>query len=206
LRPYTLGPSLTLITLANGKRIAGYAKKSWDQSRNTYEYSPDAVLYSFHTKKHTVSTQYPQYSTYQAATYGPAFGAGNDLGIYQDMRKLSGCGKWAFVGAGGSTDLCGSVPQTITKLEVYVLGFDTSSAGASPPPAPPPLPSPPPPLPLPPYPPPAPPMPDLIKGDGVSAIVSMADLHWITDQIDVVMKPLDMWELCYDTPMVGTDG
>jgi hypothetical protein len=34
----------------------------------------------------------------------------------------------------------------------------------------------------------------------------MSSGFWITDQIDVVMKPLDMWELCYDTPMVGTDG
>jgi len=47
-------------------------------------------------------------------------------------------------------------------------------------------------------------MPDLIVGDIVSQIASTADLHWITDQIDVVMKPLDMWELCYDTAMGST--
>ena len=143
-----LGPTMTLVKLQNGRRIAAYAMHSWDKDKGNYISGSKNVLYSFNEKMHTVSTTDTQYGQYSTNGYGPTFGGGHDLVIRTDMKKLAYCTKHSFAGPLNAHQLCAG-GGAVDQLEVYTLGFDATSTAAesSPPPLPPPPPSLPPPPP-----------------------------------------------------------
>ena len=66
-----MGPTLTLISLENGRRLAAYAQSSWDGSLKSYISGSKNVLYSFNAKKYRISSRYAKYGQYSNAS-GPA--------------------------------------------------------------------------------------------------------------------------------------
>jgi hypothetical protein len=163
-----MGPTLTLISLKNGRRLAAYAQSSWDVSSG-YVHGYNNVLYSFNKKKYRKSTRLPQYGQYNKAYRGPTFGGGHDFCMYTDMTKVGYCRSHSFSGAATPLDVCGDlrwgggnvvhlevyyrgpVRHEAKHLEVWTMTTDISAVipAPSPPPVPPPPPLPPPPPPLP---------------------------------------------------------
>ena len=120
-----MGPTLTLISLQNGRRLAAYAQHSWDG--NTGRISGDKnVLYSFNEKKYRISKSHSQYGQYSSEIYGPRFGYnGYDFSIGTDMTKVKKCGSHSFSGPATNVDVCGDLGDgggNVVHLEVYVVG------------------------------------------------------------------------------------
>jgi hypothetical protein len=120
-----MGPTLTLISLENGRRLAAYAQSSWDGSSG-YINGDKNVLYSFNKKKYRISKRYRQYGQYSNKARGPSFGAsGRDFGIDADMTTVQRCTSHSFAGPATSVDVCGDLGGgggKVLHLEVYALG------------------------------------------------------------------------------------
>jgi hypothetical protein len=119
-----MGPTLTLISLENGRRIAAYAQSSWDGNAGWIR-GYNNVLYSFNEKKYRISKTYPQYGQYSYLSVGPKFGR-NDLAIGTDMTKVAACGsRSSFSGPATIVMVCGNLAGgggNVIHLEVYALG------------------------------------------------------------------------------------
>jgi len=119
-----MGPTLTLISLENGRRLAAYAQSSWDGTSGWIN-GNENVLYSFNEKQYRISKTYPQYGQYSKEAYGPTFGAGHDFYISTDMTKVAGCRSHSFSGPATYVDVCGNLGGgggQVKHLEVYALG------------------------------------------------------------------------------------
>jgi hypothetical protein len=125
-----MGPTLTLITLDNGRRLAAYAQSSWDGSLSNYINGDKNVLYSFNQKTYRTSKTYRQYGQYSASSYGPTFGGGHDFCMYADMTKVAYCNSHSFAGTATNVDVCGG-GGNVKYLEVYALGQGQMLTGYS---------------------------------------------------------------------------
>ena len=119
-----MGPTLTLISLENGRRLAAYAQSSWEWSLRSYIPGDKNVLYSFNENKYRISNRYQQYGQYSHDARGPSFGPG-DFAINTDMTKVAGCRYHSFSGPATYMDVCGDLGGgggNVMHLEVYALG------------------------------------------------------------------------------------
>jgi len=117
-----MGPTLTLISLENGRRLAAYAQHSWDGS-SSYIKGDKNVLYSFNYKKYRTSSYRPQNGQYSNMGYGPTFGGGHDFCMYADMTRVAYCNSNSFSGPASAANVCGGGRNMKVKhLEVYALG------------------------------------------------------------------------------------
>jgi hypothetical protein len=116
-----MGPTLTLISLENGRRLAAYAQHSWDGNKRSYIKGDKNVLYSFNEKKSRISKTHRQHGQYSNMGYGPTFGGGHDFCMYADMTKVAYCNSHSFAGPATNVDVCGGGGKVV-HLEVYALG------------------------------------------------------------------------------------
>ena len=116
-----MGPTLTLISLENGRRLAAYAQHSWDGNKKSYINGDKNVLYSFNEKKSRISKTHRQHGQYSNMGYGPTFGGGHDFCMYADMTKVAYCNSHSFSGPATNVDVCGGGGKVV-HLEVYALG------------------------------------------------------------------------------------
>ncbi len=126
-----LSPTVTVVS-ANGKKFGGYAPVAWT-TVNAYSDQPSAFIFSL-----TNSYKHPQISgdtysvrdLYLGAVYGPTFGGGHDLVIFQSGNSQFYCHPgYSYacrVGTRGSNtcaqDFCGANTATtnsFTDVEVY---------------------------------------------------------------------------------------
>jgi hypothetical protein len=120
-----MGPTLTLISLENGRRLAAYAQSSWDGSLKSYISGSKNVLYSFNAMKYRTSKTYAKYGQYSRGDRGPTFGRGHDFYIGTDMTNVAKCRSYSFSGPASSADVCGDLGDgggKVVHLEVYALG------------------------------------------------------------------------------------
>jgi hypothetical protein len=120
-----MGPTLTLISLESGRRLAAYAQHSWDGSLKGYINGNKNVLYSFNQKKYRISKRYQQYGQYSNEARGPTFGGGHDFAMGTDMTRVAYCNSNSFSGPATNVDVCGDLGGgggQVKHLEVYVLG------------------------------------------------------------------------------------
>jgi len=123
------GVSVTVVSLATGKLVGGYASASWISS-GAYFGSSSSFLFSLTNNfKHSYLTN--TYYMYGYSTYGPTWGGGHDFttagsggtigtNAYCNIGYTYSC----RVGAYGSTtcrdDFCGTYQPGITDVEVFV--------------------------------------------------------------------------------------
>ena len=76
------GSTIVLVETSNGRRFGGFTSLSW-KSNNQWVTDPCACIFSFDTHK-KYKLLLPQYSYYGGSDYGPHFGAGDQLGFYNN--------------------------------------------------------------------------------------------------------------------------
>ena len=76
------GSTIVLVETSNGRRFGGFTSLSW-KSNDQWVNDPCACIFSFdnHKKYKCLSTEY---SYYGGPGYGPHFGAGDQLGFYNN--------------------------------------------------------------------------------------------------------------------------
>ncbi len=124
-----MGPTLTLISLENGRRIAAYAQSSWDGNAGWIR-GYNNVLYSFNAKKYRISKTKARYGQFSKEAYGPYFGyQGNeDFAIGTDMTNVARCNTNAFSGPATPVDVCGDLGGGAWRLPGPTLGVGISTA------------------------------------------------------------------------------
>ena len=76
------GSTIVLVETSNGRRFGGFTSLSW-KSNDQWVNDPCACIFSFDTHK-KYKLLLPQYSYYGGPGYGPHFGAGDQLGFYNN--------------------------------------------------------------------------------------------------------------------------
>ena len=92
------GETITLIKNEKGNIFGGYASIPW-KSKGNYRSAPDSFLFTLTNIYGTEPTKLPSKNDQQEvyhSSYGPIFGSGNDLGIYQDFIKKGGWSGFPF--------------------------------------------------------------------------------------------------------------
>jgi hypothetical protein len=123
------GPTLTVIK-ANNYISGGYNSVSWNQSSG-WVTIPAGLNWLFTLQNPSgqiipnkfYNTQNIGYSTFNTSSYGPTFGAGHDLYIYNNANSTNGnysATNSTYTGSGlTNTTLFGAYNFTVTDIEVY---------------------------------------------------------------------------------------
>jgi len=123
------GPTLTVIQSTDGVIFGGYTALSWDLPPNNGSYNHQdnaAFIYSI-TKGYKVSKQNNTgYSILCHSGYGPAFGDGSDIRIYDNCNTTNeNCGTGVRSGystyqlPSGESFIAGTKQFTVKEIEVY---------------------------------------------------------------------------------------
>ena len=118
------GPTVFVASLATGRLIGGYANDSWGGS-SRYFGNSTCFLFSLSNNFKHYHYRY-NYYLYNNSSYGPTFGGGNDLRIYNNMNTVTsnlGHDYVCRVGSYGSStcynDFLGARNTTINEIEVF---------------------------------------------------------------------------------------
>jgi hypothetical protein len=113
----------------NGKIFGGYTSESWGFAGNSsaYKYDATAFIYSLTHKAKCATQKNTSYSICDQGTYGPTFGGGNDIRIYDNCNTRGdnycdpnqGNSSYALPPGADNTFLAGSYNFTVTEIEVY---------------------------------------------------------------------------------------
>ncbi len=76
------GSTVLLVETSNGRRFGGFTSLSW-KSNNQWVNDPCACIFSFDNHK-KYKLLLPNYSYFGGSGYGPHFGAGDQLGFYNN--------------------------------------------------------------------------------------------------------------------------
>nr|XP_058971550.1 uncharacterized protein LOC131797909 [Pocillopora verrucosa] len=135
------GPTVTIIKV-NDSIFGGYTDVSWGPSGSCFwSYATKAFLFSFNNVKgynpvKLTQYRYQQYAMYTCSYYGPTFGSGHDIRIYDDavnnQHSYTECGQTYSNPTGYSGVKCGfftgSHYFTPSDIEVF---FEIGGLGAS---------------------------------------------------------------------------
>ncbi len=120
--------TMTIIKTKSNYVFGGYTAASWDSS-GTHKADPTAYIYSLRRNgvsnllKHPISYNYQQYAIYCLSTYGPAFGAGQNILIINrsDVNAGSSTQHSGYY-SGLSSGLTGTHNNWLTsEIEVYQI-------------------------------------------------------------------------------------
>ena len=121
------GPTLTVIKSNNDKIFGGYTSEPW-RSRQDWAQDTTAFIYSL-TNKAKCATQKNQYSIADHSSYGPIFGHGYDIFIYDNCNATTSnyCesqasnSTYALPPGADNNFLAGSKNFTVKEIEVYAV-------------------------------------------------------------------------------------
>jgi hypothetical protein len=125
------GPSITVMSLPNGRKLGGHTPYSWASNDAYIGQGPsDSWLFSIFAGdnagqgcKYPITT-HNALSIHGGRSYGPTFGAGHDLNVRTDMNAAScGYNTYRFAEPGAPrcpSNSCSGDSITIVDLEVYV--------------------------------------------------------------------------------------
>ena len=80
------GATLTVIMSNNGNLFGGYTSESWGSGSGAWKYDPTAFLYSLTHKAKCTSRRTLATLSMTTQTYGPIFGGGYDIYIYDNCN------------------------------------------------------------------------------------------------------------------------
>ena len=118
------GPTLTVIQSTDGVIFGGYASHPWCNSGGVGHQDDTAFIYSI-TKGYKVSKQNNGNSIRCGSGYGPRFGSGNDILIYDNCNATnSNYGTGVASGStyklpSGESYIAGKHDFTVKEIEVY---------------------------------------------------------------------------------------
>ena len=118
------GSTIVLVETSDGRRFGGFTSLSW-KSNNQWVNDPCACIFSFDNHK-KYKLLLPQYSYYGGAGYGPHFGAGDQLGFYNNGVDGPNGGSTGFLdsihipGSGTKTYDISSIEE-ITLTNTYIM-------------------------------------------------------------------------------------
>ena len=88
------GESITLIKNEKGNIFGGYASISWTSANDIFYSAPESFLFTLNNIYNTESTKFPSKNdkceVEHYSNYGPIFGVGQDLGVYDDILNKGG--------------------------------------------------------------------------------------------------------------------
>ena len=119
-----------MIVSNNGKIFGGYTSESWGFAGSSYAYKYDATafIYSLTHKAKCATQKNTSYSIQDNGGYGPIFGGGYDICIYDNCNTSTsnfcqpnnpGGSSYALPPGADNTFLAGSYNFTVTEIEVY---------------------------------------------------------------------------------------
>ena len=114
------GPTLTVIQSTDGVIFGGYTSLSWN-GNNSYYQDDAAFIYSI-TKGYKVSKQNNTSSIRCYSVYGPLFGGGNDIIIYDNCNTPNSnycSSNNTYPLPSGEKYLSGTNYFTVKEIEVY---------------------------------------------------------------------------------------
>ena len=126
------GPTVTVLYNQQGSVYGGYTAVIWDQS-GQWKNDATAFMFRLQYNKKSAANKFPckspQHAIHAASTYGPFFGAGNDLQAFSGTINNSG-GYFALNGnmngmnttydnQGVATNQINNGTMNVTELEVY---------------------------------------------------------------------------------------
>ena len=128
------GPTICLIKNDKGNIFGGYASISWSSDSGQYKSANDSFLFTLTNIHNTNPIKFPNtnssYSVYHGSDYGPIFGGGHDLYIYNNYltrgsstnighsyQDTSGKGRSIFTGDANNNNQ----QIKIKELEVFKL-------------------------------------------------------------------------------------
>ena len=82
------GPTITFVKITNGRRIGGFTMIPW-ASTGGYRADKDAFIFSLDTYQKFVQFKNFENAIYDNGSYGPTFGNGFDLAIYNGCKGNS---------------------------------------------------------------------------------------------------------------------
>jgi len=120
------GPTLTICLTTTNFILGGYAGKSWYDSDGVYVPDPAAFIYSLTHKTKHAKQKDTSYSTISNRNYGPIFGNGHDILIWENNSTgKNSCvskGNYNYElpnGVDNDSYLAGSSRFTLAEMEVY---------------------------------------------------------------------------------------
>ena len=116
-------PTLTLVHSNDGYVFGGYTSLSWNHIYNNYVQDSTAFIYSI-TQKYKCAEQKNQYSIYCNGSYGPIFGNGHNICIYDNCNTnncYSHVNSHTYIAPNGAAYLTGSQYFTVKEIEVYLV-------------------------------------------------------------------------------------
>ena len=128
---FNIGPTLSLMENAKGKRFGGFTKADWGNAKEeSYHYDNEAFLFSLNKKK-TYNIQKPEYATKNHPQYWQIFGTtgvGDGIGCYvgflcnnncfEDREKKNTCYQ-----THGRHELTGEAKGKLIENEVFRIEF-----------------------------------------------------------------------------------
>ena len=120
------GPTLTIIKSNNDKIFGGYTSQSWGFGGGSWTSKHDATAFIYSLSYKTkCATQKDTNSIWDSSGYGPIFGDGYDIAIYDNCNARSDnyCNPSTYALPAGkdNTFLAGSSSFTVKEIEVYAV-------------------------------------------------------------------------------------
>jgi len=119
------GPTLTIIVSSTGDIFGGYTSNSWNGNTNNYVNDNSSFIFTLKNKHNIKPTKYicnyPQYGIYDNSSYGPCFGGGFDICIY-DKANTSTSNYTNFPHS--YTDSTGVGRETLTTYNFTVRDYE----------------------------------------------------------------------------------
>ena len=122
-------PTVTVVLDTQGRRFGGYCTQNWTQHSDggVYARAPESFLFNLsNQKKYELIDQFDTNAIYKDNSYGPTFGGGNDLYIYNSSKSNNNyCNKSTY--NTGDNNLLGEKGQTnftVSSYEVYKVIFE----------------------------------------------------------------------------------
>ena len=117
-------PTVTVISDTSGRRFGGYSTQNWAQSPAGASSSRAVGLFIFslsNKNKYDLIDQFDKNAVFRHNSYGPRFGAGDDLQIANSCRSNSSsyCNKSSY--NTGSYNLLGGTSSTFFKCLIMRL-------------------------------------------------------------------------------------
>ena len=119
-----LKPTLTIVHSNDGYVFGGYTSLPWNYVSGTYAQDLTAFIYSI-TQKYKCSEQKNSSSICCNGGYGPIFGNGHNLYIYDNSNannsSYSNVSSYTYISPTGASYLTGSHNFTVKEIEVYLV-------------------------------------------------------------------------------------
>jgi len=123
-------PSVVVILDTTGRKFGGFSTQNWCQSSvgGNYSRAPNSFIFNLTNKqKFELTDQFENNAIYRNNSYGPTFGGGYDLSLYDQCKSNTSnyCSKSSY--NTGNTNVLGAKGSTsfqVSNYEVYQVIYE----------------------------------------------------------------------------------